>query len=169
MDTKQAAQDEPLASEATQKRSGCQHHWVIDPPRRRDPSPMVCAGTAEKSATSKLPRGRRAAGAPRVEILVGQIRSGDFRQLATWHRPTGSQGWLYSWPATMPASRPGLHVLWTEGSALGYPRPSVSLTSPVSQHGRPGLTGQSVRGTAASPMRRSSPPSALCCSTLVSQ
>ena len=33
MDTKQADQDDPPASEATQKQPGCQHHWVIDPPK----------------------------------------------------------------------------------------------------------------------------------------
>ncbi len=32
MDTKQADQHELVALEATQQRSGCQHHWVIDPP-----------------------------------------------------------------------------------------------------------------------------------------
>ena len=32
MNTKQADQGEVFALEATQKRSGCQHHWVIEPP-----------------------------------------------------------------------------------------------------------------------------------------
>ena len=32
MDAAQAAQDELLVLEATQERSGCQHHWVIDSP-----------------------------------------------------------------------------------------------------------------------------------------
>ncbi len=32
MDTKQADQHELVTLEATQQRSGCQHHWVIDPP-----------------------------------------------------------------------------------------------------------------------------------------
>ena len=32
VDTKQANQDELLASEATQELSGCQHHWVMDRP-----------------------------------------------------------------------------------------------------------------------------------------
>ena len=35
MDKKQPDQDEPLAPEATQKRSACLHHWVIDPPKGR--------------------------------------------------------------------------------------------------------------------------------------
>ena len=33
MDTKQADQDGLFALEATQERSACQHHWVIDPPK----------------------------------------------------------------------------------------------------------------------------------------
>ncbi len=32
VNTKQADQHELLALEATQERSGCRHHWVIDPP-----------------------------------------------------------------------------------------------------------------------------------------
>ena len=32
MDTKQAEENDPLALEATQERSGCQHHWVIGRP-----------------------------------------------------------------------------------------------------------------------------------------
>ena len=37
MNTKQADKDDPPASEATQKQSGCQHHWVIDPPKGPKP------------------------------------------------------------------------------------------------------------------------------------
>ena len=32
VDTKQTDQDELLPLRVTQERSGCQHHWVIDPP-----------------------------------------------------------------------------------------------------------------------------------------
>ena len=32
MDTKQADQHGLVALEATQQRSECQHHWVVDPP-----------------------------------------------------------------------------------------------------------------------------------------
>ena len=71
MNTKQAAQDEPLASEATQKRSGCQHHWVIDPPK--GPVSKGCAGAAEKSATFQTTSRAEVAGALRVEILVAQV------------------------------------------------------------------------------------------------
>ena len=47
MDTKQTHQDELLALEATQARSGCPHHWVIDPPAGRV-SKGVCRSCGEE-------------------------------------------------------------------------------------------------------------------------
>ena len=32
VDTRQDDQNEPPALKTTQERSGCQHHWVLDPP-----------------------------------------------------------------------------------------------------------------------------------------
>lgn len=56
MDTKQTDQDEPLA-EATQKPSGCQHHWVIDPPEG-PVSKGVCRGCGEERDFPNAPEGR---------------------------------------------------------------------------------------------------------------
>ena len=71
MDTKQADEDERLASEATQKRSGCQHHWVIDPPEG-PASKGVCRSCGEERDFPNAPEGRHGAYVPsRVKTTEG--------------------------------------------------------------------------------------------------
>ena len=48
MDTKQTDQHEPLALEATQERSACLHHWVIDPPAGGPVSKGECRSCGEE-------------------------------------------------------------------------------------------------------------------------
>ena len=77
MDTKLADQDELLALEATQDRSGCQHHWVIDSPAG-PVSKGACRSCGEernfpnyiKDATFRITSTTRAAG-------LGERRSDD--------------------------------------------------------------------------------------------
>ncbi len=66
MDTKQADQDEPLACEATQKQSGCQHHWVIDPPKG-PVSKGTCRSCGEERDFPNAPEGRYGAYVPQVD------------------------------------------------------------------------------------------------------
>ena len=48
MDKNQADEDELPASEATQERSKCEHHWVLDPPAGGPVTNGVCRNCGEE-------------------------------------------------------------------------------------------------------------------------
>ena len=56
MDRRQPDQDDLLALEETQERPGCQHYWVLEPPKGTV-SKGVCRSCGERRDFPNLPRG----------------------------------------------------------------------------------------------------------------
>ncbi len=56
MDKRQPDQYDLLALKETQERTGCQHYWVIDPPKRTA-SKGVCRSCGEERDFPNSPRG----------------------------------------------------------------------------------------------------------------
>ena len=77
MDTKQTDQDEG---------SGCQHHWVIDPPKG-----PVSKGVCRSCGEERDFPGRRRLDRYAQKSWSGRLGSGDYKLSAAWNRPTRSR------------------------------------------------------------------------------